>query len=159
MIRIEEALSTCPVIAILRGVEPERAEVIGQALFDVGVRVIEVPLNSPEPFKSISGLARLFEKRAVIGAGTVLTDEDVRTVAAAGGRLVVSPNTNSGVIEETKRCGLVSMPGFFTPTEAFRALASGLVKTQQTLLPRGARAAMARLVSMRHSNLYVVALM
>ena len=140
MISIEEALSTCPVITILRGVEPERAEGIGQALFDVGVRVMEVPLNAPEPFKSISGLVRLFERRAVIGAGTVLTDEDVRTVAAAGGRLVVSPNTNSGVIEETKRCGLVSMPGFFTPTEAFRALATGLVKTQQTLLPRGARA-------------------
>ena len=139
MISIEEALATCPVIAVLRGVEPERAEGIGQALFDVGVRVMKVPLNAPEPFRSISGLVRLFERRAVIGAGTVLTDEDVRTVAAAGGRLVVSPNTNSGVIEETKRCGLVSMPGFFTSTEAFRALATGLVKTQQTLLPRGAR--------------------
>ena len=74
----------------MRGVEPERAEVIGQALFDVGVRVIEVPLNSPEPFKSISGLARLFERRAVIGAGTVLTDDDVRTVAAAGGARCIS---------------------------------------------------------------------
>ncbi|WP_323796473.1 2-dehydro-3-deoxy-6-phosphogalactonate aldolase [Nisaea sp.] len=125
MISIEEALSVCPIVAILRGLEPERAEEIGQALFDAGIRVIEVPLNSPQPFESIASLARLLGDRAVIGAGTVLTDEDVRAVAAAGGRLVVSPNTDRRVIDETKRCGLISMPGFFTPTEAFQALAAG----------------------------------
>lgn len=125
MISIEEALVACPIVAILRGLEPERAEEIGQALFDAGIRVIEVPLNSPQPFKSIASLARLLGDRAVIGAGTVLTDEDVRAVAAAGGRLVVSPNTDRRVIDETKRCGLISMPGFFTPTEAFQALAAG----------------------------------
>ncbi|WP_193173093.1 2-dehydro-3-deoxy-6-phosphogalactonate aldolase [Nisaea nitritireducens] len=125
MISIEEALGACPIVAILRGLEPERAEEIGQALFDAGIRVIEVPLNSPRPFESIASLARLLGERAAIGAGTVLTDEDVRAVAAAGGRLVVSPNTDTRVIDETKRCGLVSMPGFFTPTEAFQALAAG----------------------------------
>ncbi|MEQ8331894.1 2-dehydro-3-deoxy-6-phosphogalactonate aldolase [Nisaea sp.] len=125
MISIEEALSVCPIVAILRGLEPERAEEIGQALFDAGIRVIEVPLNSPLPFESIACLARHFGSRAVIGAGTVLTDEDVRAVAAAGGRLVVSPNTDARVIDETKSRGLISMPGFFTPTEAFQALAAG----------------------------------
>lgn len=125
MISIEEALGTCPIVAILRGLEPERAEEVGQVLFDVGIRVIEVPLNSPQPFESIASLTRLLGDRAVIGAGTVLTDEDVRAVAAAGGRLVVSPNTDSRVIDQTKWCGLVSMPGFFTPTEAFQALAAG----------------------------------
>ncbi|WP_028466381.1 2-dehydro-3-deoxy-6-phosphogalactonate aldolase [Nisaea denitrificans] len=125
MISIEEALVACPIVAILRGLEPERAEEIGQALFDAGIRVIEVPLNSPQPFESIASLAHFLGDRAVIGAGTVLTDEDVRSVAAAGGRLVVSPNTHRRVIDETKRCGLISMPGFFTPTEAFQALAAG----------------------------------
>lgn len=125
MISIEEALSVCPIVAILRGLEPDRAEEIGQALFDAGIRVIEVPLNSPEPFESIASLTRLLGDRAVIGAGTVLTDEDVRGVAAAGGRLVVSPNTDKRVIDETKLCGLISMPGFFTPTEAFQALSAG----------------------------------
>lgn len=125
MISIEGALGACPIVAILRGLEPERAEEIGQVLFDSGIRVIEVPLNSPRPFESIASLSRLLGERAVIGAGTVLTDEDVRAVAAAGGRLVVSPNTDKRVIDETKRCGLISMPGFFTPTEAFQALAAG----------------------------------
>jgi len=125
VISIEEALVACPIVAILRGLEPERAEGIGQALFDAGIRVIEVPLNSPQPFESIASLARLLGDGAVIGAGTVLTDEDVRAVAAAGGRLVVSPNTDRRVIDETKRCGLICMPGFFTPTEAFQALAAG----------------------------------
>lgn len=125
MISIEEALTACPVIAILRGLEPERVGEIGQALFDAGIRVIEVPLNSPQPFESITSLAQRLGEHAVIGAGTVLTDEDVRAVAAAGGRLIVSPNTDTRVIDETKWCGLVSMPGFFTPTEAFQALAAG----------------------------------
>lgn len=125
MISIEEALSACPIVAILRGLEPERAEEIGYALFDAGIRVIEVPLNSPLPFESIACLARHFGDRSVIGAGTVLTDEDVRAVAAAGGRLVVSPNTDARVIDETKSRSLISMPGFFTPTEAFQALAAG----------------------------------
>lgn len=125
MIDIEDALGTCPIVAILRGLEPECAEEVGQTLFDAGIRVIEVPLNSPQPFESIASLARLLGGRAVIGAGTVLTDDDVRAVAAAGGRLVVSPNTDTRVIDETKWCGLISMPGFFTPTEAFQALAAG----------------------------------
>jgi 2-dehydro-3-deoxyphosphogalactonate aldolase len=117
--------SDMPLIAILRGVRSDEAVAIGQALFDAGFRVIEVPLNSPDPIESIARLATAFGDRARIGAGTVLTVEQVRDVAAAGGTLVVSPNANPDVIRGTKAAGLWSAPGVATPTEGFAALDSG----------------------------------
>jgi 2-dehydro-3-deoxyphosphogalactonate aldolase len=115
----------CPLVAIIRGVEPEEAEAIGQAIHDAGIRIIEVPLNSPRPLESIRRLAARFGDRALIGAGTVLRPEQVAEVAAAGGRLVVSPSTDAATIEATVAAGLVSSPGYFTPSEAFTALKAG----------------------------------
>ena len=121
----DQALAAFPVVAILRGVRPDEAVAVTEALFAEGVRIVEVPLNSPDPLASIAALARTFAGRAVIGAGTVLTPADVERVAQAGGRLIVSPNTNPAVVAATKRLGLVSSPGFQTPTEAFAAIAAG----------------------------------
>lgn len=119
------SLPGLPVIAILRGLVPEEAIDIGDALYDAGVRCIEVPLNSPRPLESIALLSRHFDGRALIGAGTVLSVQDVDDVAAAGGRLVVSPNTDAEVIAHTKARGLFSLPGFLSPSEAFTALRAG----------------------------------
>ncbi|HEV7661235.1 MAG TPA: 2-dehydro-3-deoxy-6-phosphogalactonate aldolase [Allosphingosinicella sp.] len=116
---------TCPLIAILRGVEPEEAEAIGEALLAAGIRIIEVPLNSPRPLESIERLARRFEGQALIGAGTVLRAADVAAVAEAGGRIIVSPGFSAAVVTATVQAGLVAAPGFFTPSEAFAALATG----------------------------------
>jgi 2-dehydro-3-deoxyphosphogalactonate aldolase len=118
-------LRQCPLVAIIRGVTPGEAEDIGQAIWDSGIRIIEVPLNSPEPFDSVSRLAAAFGDRAAIGAGTVLEPEEVARVADAGGRLIVSPDTHVPVIEAAAAAGMVSTPGFFTPSEAFRALRAG----------------------------------
>lgn len=120
-----EALAAFPVVAILRGVRPEEAVAVAEALVAEGIRIVEVPLNSPDPLRSIAALAQAFAGRAVIGAGTVLRAADVERVAAAGGRLIVAPNTDVDVIATTKRLGLVSSPGFQTPTEAFAALGAG----------------------------------
>jgi 2-dehydro-3-deoxyphosphogalactonate aldolase len=143
----------CPLVAIIRGVTPEHAEEIGDAIFDAGIRIIEVPLNSPDPIASIERLARRFGDRALIGAGTVLEPEDVARVAEVGGRLIVSPNSSAPVIEAAVAAGLVSSPGFYTPTEAFAALRAGahalkffpaeaaspaVVKAQKAVLPPGA---------------------
>jgi 2-dehydro-3-deoxyphosphogalactonate aldolase len=117
--------AACPLVAIIRGIEPDEAEAIGQAIYDAGIRIIEVPLNSPRPLESIRRLAARFEGRALIGAGTVLEPERVAEVAEAGGRIVVSPSTNAETIEATVAAGLVSCPGYFTPTEAFAALRAG----------------------------------
>lgn len=114
-----------PLIAILRGVLPSEVEDVGQALFDNGFRVLEVPLNSPDALESMARLSVRFGDRALIGAGTVLTVGDVAAVASAGGRLVVSPNTNPAVIQATKRSGMISAPGVATPTEGFTALEAG----------------------------------
>lgn len=113
-----------PLVAILRGLSPHDAEAIGEALYQAGVRCAEVPLNSPEPLKSISALKRRFPGM-LIGAGTVLSVAHVLDVAAAGAQFVVSPNTNADVITATKHANLWSMPGFFSPSEAFAALAAG----------------------------------
>lgn len=115
----------CPLIAILRGIRPDEAEAVGAAIVDAGIRIIEVPLNSPEPLESIRRLAETLGDRALIGAGTVLEPGQVAEVEAAGGRLIVSPNTNVEVITETAAAGLISSPGFFTPSDAFDALEAG----------------------------------
>lgn len=115
----------CPLVGIIRGVTPGEAVAIGEALFEGGIGIIEVPLNSPEPLKSIELMAGRFGDRALIGAGTVLTAEDVQHVKDAGGRIVVSPNMNPQVIRATVEAGMVSSPGIFTPTEAFAALDNG----------------------------------
>ena len=115
----------CPLVAIIRGVTPGEAEAIGRALYDGGIRIIEVPLNSPEPFESIRNIAAALGEDALVGAGTVLEPADVQRVKDAGGKLVVSPNTNIEVIRTTVAAGMVSSPGFFTPSEAFAALDAG----------------------------------
>ncbi|MFQ5972916.1 MAG: 2-dehydro-3-deoxy-6-phosphogalactonate aldolase [Alphaproteobacteria bacterium] len=114
-----------PLVAILRGVEPEEACAIGEALVSAGFLIIEVPLNSPRPLASIEALARAFGDRTLIGAGTVLRPRDVHDVCSAGGQLIVMPHTDTEVIEATKAAGLDAMPGFATPTEAFAALRAG----------------------------------
>ena len=118
-------LRACPLIAIVRGIEPDEAEAVGAALIEAGIRIIEVPLNSPRPFDSIGRLARAFGADATIGAGTVLDPADVARVQAAGGVLTVSPNTHLPVITATVAAGMVAAPGFFTPSEAFAALGAG----------------------------------
>lgn len=113
------------VIAILRGVTPDEVLDIGQALVAGGVRIIEVPLNSPQAFDSIALLAQALGDEALVGAGTVLTAAEVDRVAAAGGRLVLSPNFDAAVVQRTRALGLLSMPGVATPSEGFAALAAG----------------------------------
>src|SRR5690349_13992141 len=118
-------LDELPLVAILRGVTPQRVEAVAAALFGAGIRAIEVPLNSPEPFKSIEILARAYGERCLTGAGTVLREEEVDRVADAGGKLLVTPNTNPCVIARGVKRGLVVMPGFYTPSEGFAAIAAG----------------------------------
>lgn len=122
---LKRRLDECPLVAIIRGVTPDDAEGIGPVLHDAGFRIIEVPLNSPQPFDSIVRLERVLGRKVLLGAGTVLDPEDVERVANAGGRLIVSPNTRTEVVEATARAGMVSIPGFFTPSEAFQALRAG----------------------------------
>ena len=148
---LKQHLGQCPLIAIIRGITPDEAEATGDALFEAGIRIIEVPLNSPDPLKSIERLAARLGDRALIGAGTVLKAEDVGRVKDAGGRIVVSPDTNSEVISAAAAAGLVSSPGYFTPSEAFAALRAGahglklfpaenatpaVLKAQLAVLPR-----------------------
>ncbi|MFN3276795.1 MAG: 2-dehydro-3-deoxy-6-phosphogalactonate aldolase [Paracoccus hibiscisoli] len=114
-----------PLIAILRGLTPQDAPAIGRALIDAGITRLEVPLNSPGPLDSIARLARDFGDVAQIGAGTVLTPDQVAQVADAGGRMVLSPNCNPDVIRATVAAGMASYPGVMTPTEAFTALDAG----------------------------------
>lgn len=113
------------IVAILRGVRPEEVEAITGALVDAGITRIEVPLNSPDPLDSIARLVRTFGQDALIGAGTVLTLQDVAAVHDVGGKLIVSPDTNAEVIRATKAAGLLSYPGVMTPTECFAALRAG----------------------------------
>ena len=118
-------LDQCPLVAIIRGVTPDEAEAIGDAVFEGGIRIIEVPLNSPDPLTSIERLAKRFGERVLVGAGTVLRAEDVGRVRGAGGRLIVSPDINPEVISAAASAGLVASPGYFTPSEAFTAIRAG----------------------------------
>ena len=117
-------LAALPLVAILRGIRPDEAVPIGTALFDAGWRLIEVPLNSPEPLLSIAALAQAFPD-ALVGAGTVLSASAVRDVHAAGARLVVAPNFEPEVVLESVRLGMVALPGVLSASEAFAALAAG----------------------------------
>ncbi|MDX7951157.1 2-dehydro-3-deoxy-6-phosphogalactonate aldolase [Lichenihabitans sp. Uapishka_5] len=123
--RYADDFATMPVVAILRGLVPREAVAIGMALVESGIRILEVPLNSPEPFESIGLLARAFAGHATVGAGTVLTPGDVDRVRDVGGQIIISPNMNPVVIRRAREAGLVSLPGCLTPTEAFAALEAG----------------------------------
>jgi 2-dehydro-3-deoxyphosphogalactonate aldolase len=122
--RLRDALAACPLIAILRGLTPAEALPAGEALTRSGWRLIEVPLNSPEPLQSIEALAGACPD-ALVGAGTVLAPQQVRDVHAAGGGLIVAPNFNPEVVREAVRLGMVCLPGVLSATEAFAALATG----------------------------------
>ena len=118
------AMTACPLVAILRGLSPQEAQPLGDALVATGWKLIEVPLNSPEPLQSIATMARAFP-HALVGAGTVLDAQQVRDVHAAGGELIVAPNFSADVVREAVRLGMVCLPGVMTATEAFGALAAG----------------------------------
>jgi len=149
----ERAFAALPLVAILRGLDPDDAVAIGGALVDAGFRLIEVPLNSPEPLRSIERLARAFPE-AFVGAGTVLTPTDAVAVHRAGGRMIVAPNFDASVVAEAVRLGAVALPGVATPSEAFAALSAGAaalkmfpaemippaaVKAVRAVLPRSVR--------------------
>jgi 2-dehydro-3-deoxyphosphogalactonate aldolase len=125
MITLADAFAHLPLVAILRGIRPDECDGIGDVLMAAGFRIIEVPLNSPEPLRSIERLSARFGKEALLGAGTVLASRQVDQVADAGGRLIVSPNMDTDVIAATVAHGLVSAPGVATPSEGFAALAAG----------------------------------
>jgi 2-dehydro-3-deoxyphosphogalactonate aldolase len=125
MSALRESLAALPLIAILRGVGPDEAIAVGEALVGAGFRAIEVPLNSPEPLKSIAALASAFGERALIGAGTVLDPADVERIADAGGGLIVMPHADLAIVRTAKAQGLACVPGVATPTEAFGSLAAG----------------------------------
>lgn len=145
------AMARCPLVAILRGIEPHEAEAIAGALIDAGFSMIEVPLNSPDPLASIEAIARRFGDDAIIGAGTVLETAQVRAVHEVGGTLIVSPNTDPQVITAAAEAEMVTLPGYFTPSEGFAALKAGatglklfpaeaatpaVLKAQRAVLPR-----------------------
>jgi 2-dehydro-3-deoxyphosphogalactonate aldolase len=150
----DAAFATCPLIAILRGVKPDEVEAIGEALVEAGFTLIEVPMNSPDPLDSVARLAKRFAGRAVIGAGTVLREDQVAAVSAAGGTMIISPNANLRVIAASAAAKLISLPGIATPSEAFAALEAGatalklfpaeaaspaVVKAMRAVLPKEAR--------------------
>ena len=122
---LDEALKQSAVVAITRGVKPDEAVAIGEALYAGGVRAMEVPLNSPDPLTSIAALAKAFAGRMAIGAGTVLSVEKVDAVHQAGGQFIITPSTNPAVIRRAVELKLDPAPGFATATEAFAAIDAG----------------------------------
>jgi 2-dehydro-3-deoxyphosphogalactonate aldolase len=118
-------LTRCPLVAILRGIQPHEAEPVAAALEARGIAIIEVPLNSPDPMDSIARLSRGFGDRLLIGAGTVMTEAEVQAIADAGGKLIVTPHADPVITRAARARGLLAVPGFFTPTEAFAMLAAG----------------------------------
>lgn len=135
---------TREIIAILRGVAPTEANAVCEVLIKAGITIIEIPLNSPEPLVSIAAAAKAFAGQAEIGAGTVLSVEDVEGVKGAGGQLIVSPDTNEAVISRTRALGMKSYPGVFTPSDAFRAIRAGATGLKffpaEVLGPKGIKA-------------------
>ncbi|MBG1233608.1 2-dehydro-3-deoxy-6-phosphogalactonate aldolase [Aestuariivirga litoralis] len=123
--KLNDALDACGIIAILRGVTPAEVLDVGTTLYEAGIRIVEVPLNSPEPFVSIEKLAKAFAGKMVVGAGTVLTESDVEKLKASGGTISVSPDCNPATIARAVALGLNPLPGVFTPTEAFAAIRAG----------------------------------
>ncbi|MCM8530300.1 MAG: 2-dehydro-3-deoxy-6-phosphogalactonate aldolase, partial [Lentisphaeraceae bacterium] len=121
----KELLNSVPIIAIIRGVRPDEAVAVAEALYAGGIRAVEVPLNSPEPFKSIRLISDAMGDKMLVGAGTVLTVEQVQEVYQAGGQIIVSPNMDKEVIQATKGFAMYSYPGVMTVTECFAALAAG----------------------------------
>lgn len=149
---LEQALAHCGLIAILRGLRPYEAVAVGRVLYDSGFRIIEVPLNSPQPCQSIRELRASLPADCLIGAGTVLSPQDVQDVKAAGGQLIVMPHSDVRVLRAAKDAGLYLAPGVATPNEAFAALAEGadvlklfpaemlgpaVVKAMLAVLPKG----------------------
>ena len=122
---LQHYLADCPLVAIIRGVKPDEVEAIGEAAYESGIKIIEVPLNSPQPLESIARLAKRFGERMLVGAGTVLEVEDVKRVRDVGGRIIVSPDAHPAIIAAAASAGLVSSPGYFTPSDAFAAIRAG----------------------------------
>lgn len=122
---MQDYMKELPLIAILRGLTPNQAVDVGETIYDAGFRIMEVPLNSPDPFSSIALLVRHFGERMLIGAGTVTSAEDCRRVAEAGARLVVAPNTDADVIATACAADMIAVPGVATPSEAFAAIRAG----------------------------------
>jgi len=123
--RLQEALTDMPVVAILRGIQPQEIEPVVDALYSAGIRIVEVPMNSPDPLKSVAVLARIYAARLLVGAGTVVKSEWVDEIYSAGGKLVVAPNTDPAVIKRSLECGLEPIPGFATATEGLTACKAG----------------------------------
>jgi 2-dehydro-3-deoxyphosphogalactonate aldolase len=151
MIDFATAFAELPLVAILRGIQPDEVLSVGDTLYAAGFRLIEVPLNSPDPFTSIERLVRHLGDHALIGAGTVLTVDDAARVRDTGAGMIISPNTDTEVIAATAGFGLASLPGYATPSEAFAAIAAGatalklfpaeasspaVLKAQRAVLPR-----------------------
>jgi len=123
--RFDAFMAECPLVAILRGITPPEVPAVCDVLFKAGIKLLEIPLNSPNALESISIAVKHCGDRQMVGAGTVLTPEDVRNVKAAGGLFIISPNTDVDVIRETKKQGMLSIPGFFTASEGFTAIKAG----------------------------------
>ena len=122
---LPDYFSPLPLVAILRGLTPQEAIPIAEVLYEIGFRVIEVPLNSPQPFDSIAAIAKRFGDDTLVGAGTVLQIDDVNRVYDAGGKLIVMPHADVAIIRAAKKLGMICTPGIATPTEGFVALAAG----------------------------------
>ena len=125
MIQFEQAIETCPLIGILRGIEPKAAKQLGHILYEAGLRVLEVPINSPDPFRSITILRETLPRDCVVGAGTLMSTQDLEDLHAAGGQVAVMPHTNPLLIQRSIELGLLPIPGVFTPSEMFAAIQAG----------------------------------